>query len=187
MGRENRILFVTGSSGKVAEAQAILTNWKVEQVDFDLPEIQSIEPAEIVEEKVKLAAGKIKGPFFVEDTSVHFACLGGLPGPFIRSFLRALGRDGLASIAQKLGNLSAEAKSTVGYYDGDGLTFIFQGSVKGKIAQPRGGGGFGWDAIFVPEGHERTFAEMGAIEKNRISHRRIALDKLRSFLEGGTK
>ena len=63
----------------------------------------------------------------------------------------------------------------------------FEGIVKGKIVEPRGESDFGWDPIFVPEGFGKTFAEMGVEEKNKISHRKIALEKLRKFVEENTR
>lgn len=62
-------------------------------------------------------------------------------------------------------------------------TLYFEGEVKGTIAEtPRGDKGFGYDPVFVPEGHQRTFAEMEAGEKNAISHRKKAVEKLLEFL-----
>lgn len=60
----------------------------------------------------------------------------------------------------------------------------FEGIIKGKIVKPRGESNFGWDPIFVPEGFGKTFAEMGVEEKNKISHRKIVLEKLKKYIEG---
>src|SRR5437763_6068593 len=60
---------------------------------------------------------------------------------------------------------------------------VFEGTVEGQITQqPRGSHGFGYDPIFVPKGFERTFGELGPAEKNQLSHRARALEKLRTFL-----
>ncbi len=62
-------------------------------------------------------------------------------------------------------------------------TLFFEGEVKGSIAEaPRGDNGFGYDPVFIPEGHTRTFAEMSAEEKNAISHRKNAVAKLLDFV-----
>jgi XTP/dITP diphosphohydrolase len=68
----------------------------------------------------------------------------------------------------------------------DGSKEIFgQGVVQGTVAsEPRGKGGFGWDSIFVPNGSDRSYGEMTADEKNRISHRRLAFESLRNALDG---
>jgi XTP/dITP diphosphohydrolase len=66
-----------------------------------------------------------------------------------------------------------------------GKQYFFEGAIEGKIVtERRGKGGFGYDPIFVPDGYDRTFAEMTAEEKNGISHRGIAVQKLVSFLMG---
>lgn len=63
----------------------------------------------------------------------------------------------------------------------------FSGACPGRILrQPGGKGGFGYDPLFVPDGHDRTFAELGAAEKNAISHRARALEGLRRFLVPGS-
>lgn len=60
---------------------------------------------------------------------------------------------------------------------------VFIGEIKGRIVRPRGESGFGWDPVFQPDGYSKTFAEMGADEKNAISHRFKAFEKLRVFLD----
>jgi len=66
----------------------------------------------------------------------------------------------------------------------EGKKYFFEGKVKGIISEePRGNGGFGYDPIFIPEGFNKTFAELTAEEKNQISHRALALKRLSDFLE----
>lgn len=122
-----------------------------------------------------------KGEFIVEDTSLYFDCLGGLPGPLIKWFLATVGNEGLWNIAEKMENRKAEARTIIGHADKERVLY-FEGVVKGNIVSPRGTLGFGWDVIFQPEGHEKTFAEMAKEEKNAISMRRIAFEKLKEFL-----
>ena len=67
----------------------------------------------------------------------------------------------------------------------DGREYFFEGMIKGTIIpQKRGNNGFGYDPIFIPEGYTKTFAEMTLEEKNKISHRAIAVEQLKAFLEG---
>jgi XTP/dITP diphosphohydrolase len=64
----------------------------------------------------------------------------------------------------------------------DGREYQFEGEINGTIASnPLGSNGFGYDPIFIPEGYETTFAQMAAIDKNQISHRAKALEKLKAF------
>jgi len=172
--------FITGNINKFAEVKVIFP--ELERLDIDLPEIQSLDPREIVEFKLKSALEHVPGGIIIEDTSLYFDGLNGLPGPLIKWFLKALGCAGLAKMALASGNDKAEAKTIIGYADSDGNTFYFEGVVAGRIVAPRGETSFGWDPIFEPDGHDLTFAEMGIEEKNKISMRRQAAQKLKDFL-----
>jgi non-canonical purine NTP pyrophosphatase (RdgB/HAM1 family) len=175
------IYFITGNKNKVAEVQAMLPN--IEQLDIDLPEIQDIDAKKIVREKLREAINHAKGEFIIEDTSFYLECLHGLPGPLIKWFLQTIGPDGLARIADTSGNKRAEARTIIGYARNHDEIYFFEGAIAGTVVTPRGENGFGWDVVFMPDGYQKTFAEMGREEKNNISMRRIALDKLREFLE----
>ena len=172
--------FITGNINKFIEVEAVIP--EIQQLDIDLPEIQSLDPQEIVAFKLKAALDHVSGNFIVEDTSLYLDGLHGLPGPFIRWFLKAIGREGVAKLALASGNDRAEAKTIIGYADEDGGTHYFEGSIKGRIVMPLGETSFGWDPIFQPDGYDVTFAEMGLDQKNEISMRRQAAQKLADFL-----
>jgi len=175
------IYFLTGNFNKFKEAEDILGD--VEQLQIDLLEIQGIDPKEIIKTKLLEALNHHQGPFIVEDSSLCFDCLNGLPGPLIKWFEESLGNEGLADIAQKMGNNQAEARVMIGYAKNPEEIYYFEGVLKGKIVPPCGENGFGWDKIFVPEGHDKTFAQMSPEEKNSISMRKIAFEKLKEFLK----
>jgi len=175
------IYFITGNKNKFAEVKAILP--EVKQLDIDLPEIQEIDAKEIIKEKLLEALKHKKGEFIVEDTSLYLDCLNGLPGPLIKWFLQTIGNDGLANLADKLGNDKAVAKTIIGYAKNSEKIYFFEGVIQGKIVRPKGDSNFGWDPIFLPDGHKKTFAEMSREEKNKISMRRNALNKLKKFLQ----
>lgn len=177
------IHFITGNINKFEEAKAILADAvKLEQMDIDLPELQDIDAKNIIKEKLIEAAKHHDGEFIVEDTSLHLDCLGGLPGPFVKWFLKTMGPSGLHGIAEKLGNNAAVAKTIVGYIkDGEDLHY-FEGEVKGKIVEQATESGFGWDVIFKPDGYGTTYAEMPKEEKNKISQRSLALKKFKDFM-----
>ncbi len=175
------LYFITGNKNKFSEVKAIIPN--VEQLDIDLPEIQDIDAKKIISAKLLEALNYKQAEFIVEDTSLYLECLNGLPGPLIKWFMKTIGNDGLFNIAEKLGNNKAEAKTIIGYAKNPKEIYYFEGSVKGKIVSPRGKSGFGWDPIFQPEGFSKSFAELTPEEKNKISMRRIALNKLKEFLE----
>jgi len=175
------LYFITGNKNKFAEVSAILPN--VEQLDIDLPEIQDINAKEIIKAKLLEALNHKQAEFIVEDTSLYFDCLNGLPGPLIKWFMKTIGNDGLFNIVEKLENNKTEAKTIIGYAKSPNEIYYFEGSVKGKIVSPTGNSGFGWDQIFQPDGFSKSFAELTQAEKNEISMRRIALNKLKEFME----
>ncbi len=116
--------------------------------------------------------------------SLTFHALGKLPGPLIKWFLTELGNDGLVHLIDGYADRSATACVLFGFYDGTSVEF-FEGSVKGSVAtSPRGSNGFGgWDPTFIPDGHEKTWAEMSDEEQKQTSMRRIALTKLHDHLQ----
>lgn len=184
------ITFVTGNANKLSEVQAILSTGDpplvITSKALDLPELQGT-PAAIAEAKARAAAEAVGGPVLVEDTSLAFTALGGLPGPYIKWFLEALGVDRLGTLLAAHEDKSAHAVCTFAYCGGVGQPVtVLEGRTPGVIVEPRGETRFGWDPVFQPdEGGGRTYAEMPAAAKNAISHRGRALAKVRAFLHTG--
>jgi non-canonical purine NTP pyrophosphatase (RdgB/HAM1 family) len=176
-----QLYFVTSNEGKVKEVESIL-GFKVDKVPLDIKEIQTIEVEEVVEDKAKKAFSQFKKTVMVEDTGFYIQTWKGFPGALIKWVLKTLGREELCE-ALKNNNREVAVKTSVCLYNGNEVK-IFNGEVKGIIPEkPRGGDGFGWDPIFQPEGHKKTFGEMTREEKNAISMRKIALEKAKDFLE----
>lgn len=171
--------FITGNNDKLKEAKSILGD--VNNINLDLPEIQSLDPQEIIKEKLKIVTKEHNGKFFVEDTSLYIECLNGFPGPLIKFFLQSLGNQGIYDLVKKYQNKNAIAKTVIGYSNGRDVHF-FTGVLYGKIVSPLGNNGFGWDRIFMPDGHNKTLAEMNFEEKNKISMRKESLRKLKEYL-----
>uniref|UniRef100_T1JEL0 Inosine triphosphate pyrophosphatase n=1 Tax=Strigamia maritima TaxID=126957 RepID=T1JEL0_STRMM len=185
------IVFVTGNENKLKETLTILGKdfpYKIISQAIDLPEIQG-EPDTISTEKCRTAAKLVQGPVIVEDTCLCFNALGGLPGPYIKWFAEKLGPAGLFRLLNSWEDKSAYALCTVAYSSGDPSTnpvILFRGKVNGKIVQPRGPAGFGWDPCFQPDGRTQTFGEMMESEKNAISHRTKAFVAMKEhFLKEG--
>ena len=173
------LFFITGNAGKFREAQTFIP--EIKQLDLDLAEIQSLDAHEIIKHKLAEAQKHHKGRFVVEDVSVYIDGMNGLPGPLIKWFAKSVGYEGLAKLAKVFGS-KASAKCIIGYSNGKNKEF-FEAEVKGKIVEPRGSGGFGWDKNFVPDGYKKTFGEMALEEKNKISMRKIAFEKLKNYLK----
>ncbi len=163
------LYFITGNQNKFKEAKNILAD--LEQLDIDLPEIQSIDPKEIIEAKLKEALHHQRGEFIVEDTSLYLDCLNGLPGPLIKWFLKSIGVEGIFKLADQAKNYKATAKAVIGYAKTETEICFFEGVVDGEIVSPKGESKFGWDPIFKPLNFSKTFAEMSTEEKNKIYDR----------------
>ena len=180
-----QITFVTGNAKKLEEAIDILgasLPFDFVSAKLDLPELQG-EPVEVSVEKCKLAAERIGGAVMVEDTSLCYNALGGLPGVYIKWFLDKTGHEGLNKILEAYPDKSAYAQCIFSYCEGPGQPVTsFVGQTHGTIVAARGPLNFGWDPIFQPDGFDLTFAEMPKNVKNTISHRFRSLDKLREFL-----
>lgn len=177
---KNKIYFITGNKNKFEEAKAIIPN--LEQLDIDLTEIQEIDEHKIIKHKLREALKHLSGEFIIEDGAFYLDCLNGLPGPFIKWFLKTLGNRGMFDIAKKYNNFNARAKVIIGYAKDTKTIKYFDGEIKGTVVYPRVESGFGWDDIFIPDGYKKTFSEMGKKEKNKISMRKIALQKLKNYL-----
>ena len=169
--RENApltITFVTGNEKKLIEAQSIFDSecdipFCLEPLGgLDLDELQSDEPEKIAAAKCRLAARVVGGPVMVDDTSLCFAALGGMPGPYIKWFMNTAGCDGLVRMLDGFDDRRAWAQCCIAFSPGPGAEpCVYTGKTYGHIAPTVGAsssaskwqsaGGFGWDAIFVPD------------------------------------
>ncbi|MBI4226124.1 non-canonical purine NTP pyrophosphatase [Candidatus Roizmanbacteria bacterium] len=175
-----RLYFITANTGKFAEVKKIIPH--IQQKDIDLPEIQEINPKKIITHKLEEALKHVDGECLVEDTSLYFNSLNGLPGPLIKWFLKALGLKGLYNLSTFSKDKTAVAKTILGYAKNQNQITFFEGEIKGSIVNPKGNNGFGWDPIFKPNGSDKTFAEMTLEEKMKFGMRRIAAEKLKKYL-----
>jgi len=155
---------ISSNRGKIKEFRAILG--KIDSVKFDLIEIQSTDVEEVIKHKIEDAKKVVSGEFIVEDTALY---LGG--NMEIGALIKWIPNE---VVVKAYKGQSAWAVCAIGHSDGS----IYSGEVKGIIVKPRGDNGFGFDKIFQPDGYTKTFAEMTAEEKNKISPRRLALEEL---------
>ena len=180
---KNRIWFATGNRHKVEEAAEVLAPYGIalEHYPLERVEIQADDPANIAAYSLSMIKEDI--PICVEDAGVSLDRWGGFPGPYSSYVLERLGNPGILKLMEGEQNRRAHYVSAVAYRDESGV-HIFRGTVDGEIAHGiRGTNGFGYDPIFIPaEGDGRTFGEMGAEEKNRISHRARAFRALAEWL-----
>jgi inosine triphosphate pyrophosphatase len=180
------VFFITSNPNKVSEVKAILGEdfpLRIEQKNIDLDEYQYDDPDLIAIRKCKDAAIRASlHPLIIEDTNLSFKALNGLPGPYIKSFEKKVGNEGLVKLLTAFEDKSASAIAYIAYWDGKSM-IVFKGEVPGLIVSPRGPvDSFGWDPIFQPVGQDKTFAELGPEQKNQVSHRVKALNLFRKHV-----
>lgn len=174
------VFFITGNRHKLQEVEAVLG--KMRHVNLDLPELQELEPRKVVIAKAQAALQQGYAPVLIEDTSLSLLALNGLPGPLIKWFLKALGGEGVHQLAASKNDFRAEVRTIFGLALGPQSFIYGEGTVMGQVVAPRGSG-FGWDAIFQPDGSGKTMGEMSPEEKASFSMRVKALHDLRAQLE----
>lgn len=187
------IIFATNNKHKTEEVKAALPHsiriitLQEAGIDIDIPEPhQTLE--DNAAEKGRTIYALTHTACFSEDTGLEVVALGGAPG--VHS-ARYAGEEASyeKNIAKLLSELQPHANKdaqfrTVIFLLLDEKEHYFEGVCKGTIVEkPRGSAGFGYDAVFVPEGSVKTFAEMSIGEKNQYSHRKKAVDKLVAFLK----
>lgn len=182
--KKKEIVFVTTNLHKVKEAQDLLKNYTITQIDLQLPELQAPQE-DIVLAKASAACLELNKPVVVDDTGFYINALGGMPGQYGAHFITALGIEKIGKIVGIFEDKTAIFKTCVAYAEPGKKPLVFVGEVVGKILdKPRGGNhGFGYDPLFVPDGHTKTYAEMTTEEKNKISQRQQAFLKLVAYLE----
>jgi len=195
------LLIATHNKGKLEEFAQLLTPRGIKIVsagDMNLPEPEETEDNFIGNARIKAhAAAKATGlPALADDSGIEVAGLDGAPGVYTADWAETPhGRDFHLAMTRTWNELEARRVqeprtarfcSTLVLAWPDGHDEVFEGTVDGRIVWPmRGEEGHGYDPIFMPDGHDVTFAEMTADEKNAISHRRRSLDKLMQGCFGG--
>ena len=189
----NEICFVTGNKNKLREVQNLLTNYKIVSLD-DLNFSEDIAETEnTIQGNAELKASFVYNKYnidcFSDDTGLFIDCLDGLPG--VKS-ARYAGENcnSEENINLVLKNLKNKSDRNASFKTAiclilNNTRYFFEGVINGKITEEKvGNDGFGYDPIFVPEGFDKTFSELTINEKNAISHRGIAVNKLVNFLNG---
>lgn len=191
------IIFATNNAHKIAEVEAVLgegfslSTPRECGITEDIPEEQPTLEGN-ASQKAHYIYDRTGRDCFADDTGLEVEALGGAPGVHSARYATD-GHDFAANNRRLLkelhgvGNRRARFRTVISLII-DGEEHLFEGIVEGHIAQcESGGGGFGYDPLFIPEGFDRTFAEMSAAEKNAISHRGRAVAKLVEFLHNRVK
>lgn len=191
-----RIVFATRNENKVKEANAAL-NSAFEIVGLDaigckeeLPETSPTIEGNALE-KARYVHRNYQVDCFSEDTGLEAEALNGAPGVYSARYAGPF-NDAEANMTLLLSNLRGEENRKARFHTVialilDGKEYTFEGVVNGQVIHiKKGRGGFGYDPIFMPDGYNRTFAQMSVEEKNAISHRGQAVAKLKEFLLEGS-
>jgi XTP/dITP diphosphohydrolase len=176
----NKIYFITSNKHKFLEVKDIAEKYDfhIEQLPGEKLEIQSNNLLDIARTAALYAYLRLGKPVLVEDAGLFIEKLNGFPGPYSSYVYKTLGLDGVLKLLEGIEDRRACFRSaSVLVYEPYIISAI--GEVCGTIIEePRGSRGFGFDPIFIPEGSNKTFAEMNVEEKNRYSHRAKAVDKV---------
>ena len=191
---KKKLVVATNNAHKLEEISAILGNemellsLKDIHCNADIP-----ETADTLEGNARQKAMYIHENYgmdcFADDTGLEVEALDGAPGVFSARYAGD-GHDSEANMQKLLKELEGKENRKAQFRTAiclimESKEYLFEGIVKGHIIEEkRGGAGFGYDPIFVPEGYDQTFAELGNDVKNTISHRARAVEKLCAFLKG---
>ena len=186
------LIFATNNQNKVDEVRSVMgksfdiITLKEAGIDIDIPEPHDTLEAN-ASEKSKTIFNLTDKNCFSEDTGLEAEALNGEPG--VKSARYAgENRSFEDNIDKLLYNLKSENNKAARFRTVislilDGKEYLFEGICPGKITVPKkGGNGFGYDPVFIPDGSDKTFAEMEMEEKNKFSHRKKAMQKLIEFL-----
>ena len=188
------LLFFSHNQKKIIEINQIfkLSNLKIQNLN-SFKKVQ--EPKETggtfsenAKIKSKFGLDKFKVPCFADDSGFCVEALKNKPGVRSRRFLEKYSSnqkafDYIISNVIKKKNNKAFFITAISLTLSHGHHIVFIGKVSGTVSlEPKGSNGFGYDPIFIPENYNKTFAEMNPNEKNKISHRKKAIIKMKSFL-----
>lgn len=188
-----KIVFATGNPNKVKEIQQLIPN-EIELLGLkdihcteDIPETQPTIEGN-ASQKAFYVFENYHVNCFADDTGLEVEALDGRPGVVSARYAgeNKSAEDNMNKVLAEMKGMSnrkARFKTVISLVM-DGKEIQFEGIMNGTIVhEKRGDHGFGYDPIFVPNGYDKTFAEMDIADKNKISHRALAVNKLVEYLE----
>jgi XTP/dITP diphosphohydrolase len=190
----DRLAIASRNPGKIREILAICAGWPVEWLTADdrWPEVEETGSTYLENALLKATgvAETLGLPAVAHDSGIEVDALGGAPGPRSARYAgeRATDEDNLRALVGAVSGVPASGRTAryrcvAALARPDGSHVWAEGTCDGLLeTKPRGAGGFGYDPIFVPEGWDRTMAELDSEEKDRISHRGRAFRALGELL-----
>lgn len=174
---------MTSNAGKFEEVseQMARHGYEVEHIRTAYPEIQAETLEGTIVPGLEWLMERYARPLFIDDSGLFVDALKGFPGVYSSYVFKTVGCEGILRLMDGAEDRSARFECCIGYMEPGGEPLIAKGVARGAISlEMAGTGGFGYDPIFVPEGHTRTYAQMEVPEKNTMSHRGRAMAR---FLE----
>jgi XTP/dITP diphosphohydrolase len=189
---KTELIFATNNQHKVKEIKAMLNGFLSIKSLRDIGcEEELSETAVTLKgnsmQKAKYVFDKYGVDCFADDTGLEVDALGGRPGVYSARFagVGASYNDNVSKLLNEMRGVeirSARFRTVIALLTESKQSY-FEGVLEGEITrEPKGNSGFGYDPVFIPKGFTKTLAEMSPAEKNEISHRRIALNKLIDFI-----
>lgn len=194
---KRKLIISTGNKNKVEEIKDILKDLNIEvlsKTDVDLGGLDVIEDGDTLEEnsikKAKALAEKVDFMVMADDSGLFVDKLHGEPGVYSSRYAGEEGNDSLNNkkLLEKLEGITIDNRrgkflTVIALITEDKKIFTVEGECRGTIGfELKGEGGFGYDPLFIPDGYDKTFAELGHDIKNKISHRANALSNLRDTI-----
>ncbi len=191
----SKLIFFSFNQNKIQEVKKILNYNKLKILTlnnfpkFNEPKEDGNSFSENAIIKSTFGFKKFGLSCFADDSGICISAINNKPGIKSKRFLEQKGGlkktfEIIINEAKRKKNFNAYFQTTIALTIAENNTICFEGIVKGKISKkPLGKGGFHYDPIFIPNGTKKTYAQMLNEEKNQISHRAIALNKLKEFLE----
>lgn len=188
------LVFATGNKHKAEEVQDFLGKsfalycLKDVGITEDIPETADTLEGNALQ-KAKYVYNKTGKSCFADDTGLEVNALNGAPGVYTARYAgeSCSSEDNINLLLKNLENVqdrTARFRTVIAYIDNNGSIHYFEGIAEGSIIQQRcGNQGFGYDPVFIPKGYDKTFAQLPLSEKNKISHRALAMQKFISFLK----
>lgn len=192
-----KLIFATNNNHKLEEVKQMLQGiyqvigLKEAGIDEDIPENEPTLEGNAIT-KARFVQNKLNTNVFADDTGLEVEALNGEPGVYSARYAGP-GKDSIDNMKKVLQNLKYKTQRSAQFRTSiclilNNKEFLFNGIAKGNILeQAIGKSGFGYDPIFQPLGYSISFAEMDMDEKNKISHRGLAIQKLVQFLKTHTK
>lgn len=195
--KHRKLVLSTNNIHKVEEIKDILKDLPIEVLskkDLGLEELDVVEDGTTLEEnsikKAKALSNKTDYMVMADDSGLFVEALNGVPGVYSSRYAGEEGNDlkNNKKLIKELENIPLENrngsfKTVIALVTEEKQVLTVRGECKGHIiSSPRGENGFGYDPLFIPEGYNETFGELGEEVKNKISHRAKALEKIRKTL-----